>query len=264
MDNDERQRAIDDVCQRKLANDYKFEIGNGVVFNDRLRIIYCATPKIASTAWRRLLLSLLGKQIKFSSSPHTSELFKELKNINKSEIQFRLNNYPKIMFSREPLERVLSGYRDKLENKANKIYNKFYGRIIMSKYRKNIDKVSLETGQGTTFTEFCQYLIDTANEPSDPHWAPLSKLCSPCSVQYDYIGKYESMIRDSNIIFREMAPYSHLSMPNNTNKHPSSGNSSLLRHYFRQLPTGNLHKLWNRYEDDYVMFGYQYPNDLEM
>lgn len=263
-DNYERKRLIREKCQRNNGSIGTFKIGNYLLFIDRLRIVYCSTPKIASSTWKKLLLTLLGQKIVVRSSPHTSKYFTQLNKLSESEIQFRLNNYAKILFSREPLERVVSAYRNKLENKNNTVYNMAYGRLIIKKYRKNPDIHSLQTGQGTSFTEFSQYLIDTARStPSDPHWAVISRLCTPCAVQYDYIGKYESINRDSNMFLREIAPYSHLSFPSRTGTQSSSGNSSLIMQYFRQLPPGTIRKLWERYEEDYIMFGYPYPSNLE-
>lgn len=57
---------------------------------------------------------------------------------------------------------------------------------------------SLKRGEGSsfhfTFMEFLQFVL--YSRPNDPHWKPLSQMCSPCGLSYQYIFMLETFNED--------------------------------------------------------------------
>ncbi len=88
---------------------------------------------------------------------------RKLSSYSKTEIDVRLENYFKFMFTRDPLERVLSAYSSKfLYSKIqNQKFRRRYGRFILRQYRNNLAQDESETGAGVTFPEFVAYILAT-------------------------------------------------------------------------------------------------------
>ena len=98
----------------------------------------------------------------------------------------------RFMVVRHPFERILSAYRDKLEDLARDIdardgfYYTMYGKHIVAEYRQQEAKNSTEKeklGREPTWREFVTYLLNTPVTKFDEHWMPIWMLCSPCIVK---------------------------------------------------------------------------------
>lgn len=84
---------------------------------------------------------------------------------------------------RDPLHRLLSAYRNKLETIHSPYYRQL-AEIIVAHYRDSNGKYR----GGPTFKEFVTYVADTSKRP-DEHWAPFYKFCTPCAVNFTVIAK---------------------------------------------------------------------------
>lgn len=109
------------------------------------------------------------------------------------------------MFVREPFERLLSGYADKLYS-PNAAYWNFIGRYIVPNFREKPTNLSLECGHDVTFEEFVKYFIysQNTNEHRDAHFVPSFEHCRPCEIEYDYIGKMETFKEDTFQLIKEL------------------------------------------------------------
>jgi len=85
--------------------------------SDERQYVYCATPKVACSSWKLALLRLTGKDISRVKNVHspreTDKFIKRAVLYKHSQRQALLKKYYKFMFVREPLERLVSAYRDK-------------------------------------------------------------------------------------------------------------------------------------------------------
>ena len=109
-----------------------------------------------------------------------------------------LKSSRKFMFVREPYERLFSAYVDKLFA-PNALYWSYIGTFITNNFRKNATQVSKLCGHDTTFEEFVRYFLhsQTTHEKRDSHFVPIFEHCSPCEIDYDYIGKLETFKEDT-------------------------------------------------------------------
>ncbi|CAG5100034.1 Similar to CHST8: Carbohydrate sulfotransferase 8 (Homo sapiens) [Cotesia congregata] len=179
----------------------------------------------------------------------------------------------KVLIVRHPFERLLSAYRDKLENSVARrdhgtlyFYRK-YGRTIVDKYRDKTftpppkdqfisnDNEPKPAGIEPTWKEFVNYLIDTDLEIySDDHWIPYYLYCTPCSLNYTYILKVETLDLDQSLIIEK------LNLKNKIHPiHRHKGSQDKLnpsKIYFRQLTQQQISELYNKYKLDFEMFDY--------
>uniref|UniRef100_A0A6A7FSE5 Carbohydrate sulfotransferase n=1 Tax=Hirondellea gigas TaxID=1518452 RepID=A0A6A7FSE5_9CRUS len=239
---------------------------NHIIVDDKHKALYCYVPKVACTNWKRLMMILSGSTNQTdplripADSVHRQHALTKLDSFAPAEIVNRLQSYKKFLFVRDPLERLLSAFRNKFEkNYASSAYFKRrFGVKIQRLFRRGEDSLNVSpTGDGTTFAEFVSYLVLISQQKPDAlneHWAPVVQLCQPCLVRYDYIGKYESLDKDSAAILTSLEAPPGLTIP----AAKPSVTSSLLPEYLAGLtPTQRL-QLQQVFADDIVLFGYSY------
>ncbi|XP_071822772.1 carbohydrate sulfotransferase 11-like isoform X3 [Apostichopus japonicus] len=240
-----------------------------VVVLDRYKLLFCYVPKVACTNWKRtllILLGLLGHDDEVSHLMiHSLAMAKlpTLKNLNTEEAVRRLNSYKKVMFVREPISRFLSAYRDKLEKPLNADSRAF--RRGFSSRIKGINAAELGVQNAVefnvTFYDFISYLGNPRNKlasPPEEHWRSVNELCSPCTLQYDFIGRMETLERDRNYVLKHFFEVDPISYRLHTSTNPT--NSSKLRDdYIAEIPEKRMRALYERFRIDFDAFGYATP-----
>lgn len=167
---------------------------------------------------------------------------------------------------REPFVRLLSAYRDKLENVTPFYYRKL-ARAIVAEHRPKA--TGAIKSYGPTFNEFVAYLITnhrTKDQPFDEHWAPYHQFCTPCAVNFTVIAKVETLSKDSAFVIHELGLGHVLGrtvgdrrtrLRTVMNKSKDGRNTTaLIKHYFSQLNEKMLDNLLEIYGIDFEMFGY--------
>nr|XP_061796543.1 carbohydrate sulfotransferase 8-like [Nerophis lumbriciformis] len=265
---DQRRQLIKTMCSKYKSNMSKTITRhhvNHIYVEDKYKILYCEVPKVGCSNWKRVLLMLSGHASDIEKITHQGTYrdlpLKTLNTFDQAGIMERMANYTKFMFVRDPLERLVSAYRDKFEN-HNAYYHTLFGRVIISKYRPNASKLALEYGDGVTFLEFVQYLLDMPPSVSkDIHWEAANRLCNPCHIDYDFIGKFENMSEESDVLLRSVGAPPNLKLPNLKDRNPSDEKTSLsiTQKYMAQLDSLKRQQLYDLYKLDYLMFNYSKP-----
>ena len=119
-----RHALLSKVCsqlpdtQRSTAQNW-----SDLLVNKQRKYVYCKVGKVSNTSWKRTLLELTGlvsnaTHIRFNlvHSRRTSRHLLPFQwyNVKPDEIELRLQTYYKFFFVREPFERLVSAYRDKI------------------------------------------------------------------------------------------------------------------------------------------------------
>ncbi|GAB1598741.1 carbohydrate sulfotransferase 11-like [Argonauta hians] len=252
----------------------KKEDFSSILVNDPFGFMYCQIPKVACTNWRRVLLVLTGyynttkgSRLK-SMDVHNSydKYLTYLSDLSAGGISYRLRNYKKFLFVREPFQRLVSAFRNKIHSSKNEYFFQRFGRIILKRYRNSSMSESSMRKTNVKFSEFVQYLLDMSNKKTvlNDHWGHFSPLCHPCAIKYDFIGKYETLERDAHFILRNLAPNKSVTFPsrNETYRHTQTNNDLVLKN-FKTLSPATINKLWKMYRKDYYLFNYSYPQWLQ-
>ncbi|XP_030628277.1 carbohydrate sulfotransferase 12-like [Chanos chanos] len=261
-------RTLDDIPNSELEN---------LIVDDRHGIIYCYIPKVGCTEWKRIMI-VLSESLKVNGVPvknpldishddthkRTSVVF--LNRFSKQVMKEKLEKYKKFIFVRHPYVRLISAYRDKFVKENQEFYTR-YGLHMLRKYGNNSRppanvKVAHAAGILPSFSNFIQYVTDPETLKHglfDEHWRQMYRLCHPCQINYDFIGKMETMEEDAAFLL-------HILHVDNIVKFPPSNINrtaeSWVREWYANIPDEWKRKLSKIYERDFKLFGYSAPWQL--
>ncbi|KAE8579630.1 hypothetical protein XENTR_v10024121 [Xenopus tropicalis] len=271
-----KERSFDDIPNRELDH---------LIVDDRHGIIYCYVPKVACTNWKRVMIvlseSLLDKKgvpyqdpllipredVHNTSSHLTfNKFWRRYGKFSRHMMKIKLKKYTKFLFVRDPFVRLISAFRSKFELENEDFYRSFAVPILtrFSNRTSVPDTVgeAFSSGAMPSFSQFMQYLLDPQTEeqrPFNEHWRQVYRLCHPCQIEYDFIGKLETLSEDAALLLRQLNLESLFQFP------PSYRNrtaSSWEDDWYSKLPVAWRKKLYKLYEADFVLFGYPKPENL--
>ncbi|KAF7993862.1 hypothetical protein HCN44_011131 [Aphidius gifuensis] len=265
-----RINNIKRVCEKYNLGIYKNHKDDG-----KNIIKYPPTPQYtASTTWLYnicLLMRIPEAELSSGREQISTIARRVIPELDYPEAEEAMQDTTKLLVVRHPFERLLSAYRDKLENSIAgrqhgtlHFYRK-YGSAIVKKYRGNdfvkprddqvIHPINLPKPAGIepTWSEFVDYIIDTELESyGDDHWMPYYLFCTPCSLNYSLVAKVETLYQDQLFAFEKLG-LSQLIKPHWKHK---VGISNAARIYFKQLNISQVNRLYNKYKLDFEMFAY--------
>lgn len=282
-----RKTLVHDMCSKSshLGMRSKWQIFDQIpqeelqslIVDDRHGIIYCSVPKVACTAWKRIMI-VLSESLKVYGVPYRNPADIPIEDVHGSSLQ-NLNAYPKevmkqklqtykkFIFVRDPFFRLISAYGDKLKNK-NQIYYEMIGvKILRTFGNVSIPPASVEKAHADgivpSFYNFIQYILSLPEEnPSeyDEHWRQAIHLCHPCLIDYDFIGKMETINEDAAHLLRMLQVDNIVNFRPRTIKYTDQ---SELKTWFANIPMEWRRKLYKIYEADFRLFGYDNHEDLD-
>lgn len=273
----QRQEQVQKVCSSTQSESIFKDLSqipddqlDHMIIDDKHKFLYCYVPKVACTNWKRVLMLMTNRwtngtdPLKIPASiAHSAGIFRKFNTLTAPERDTVLTQYTRFIIVRHPFERLLSAYRNKLEGDlpSARYFQERIGRQIIKSFRLNAATDSLNRGHDVKFHEFIMYLLtpelsmnNQANQSLNSfneHWETINKLCHPCAIKYNVIGKYETLIDDSALAL-------HLAGVNITfpTSQRTSGTSDLLREYFYGIPVSVTKSLYKLYADDFKLFGY--------
>ena len=153
-----------------------------IYWSQKNSLIWCKVPKAGSSTWTYNFLKLAGVDRK-------NHIHKELRNFYPRQSSNKvMQDTFRFMVVRHPFERILSAYRDKLEDISRDLeardghYYTMYGKHIVAEYRDKKDR-NLTNVLEPTWREFITYILNTPATKYDEHWMPIWMLCSPCIIR---------------------------------------------------------------------------------
>jgi len=285
------------MLQRKCSNRRSLPaVNSNVMYAMKSKsLVWCPVYKAASTNWMHNLLHLAGKneeEVKKIIKDHPNQpndqgrVVAPLTPLSSITQISRLEDAKLLLIVRHPFDRLVSAFRDKLEQchgpqnctLDNNWYYKQYGKKIVSQYRREAVKrlgedffaeknnfgapiPVMRTWRSSSLPswwEFVQYIIHTSPINYDEHWKPASLYCSVCSFPYNYILHFENIQKEEKFFAEDMSA-SDLIHPRWENRnHEGLAKEEILGKYFSMLDDKDITALFKIYEDDFKLFGYQF------
>jgi len=247
-------------------------------YDDHLDYIYCLVSKASCTSWKGTLMMLNdnGDLSKFRRpeklpwfmihQPRTSDKYVErLEKVPPAYryLRFKDNRYFTFMFVREPLERLVSAYRDKLVEHDYQHLDV----TIVRRYKSHEYNASV-TRYNVTFAEFVRYVLDehAAGRVLDRHWIPQNELCRVCQLRWDFIGHHETLHKDADYVVSKLKSrimdvgqrgrVANITFPADSGRRKSS---EFLQQMYASVPAAHVKALYRLYADEYALFGFKHP-----
>ncbi|CAH1773176.1 unnamed protein product [Owenia fusiformis] len=263
---EERKRQVEKICDTLTKNallnsslDPKEYYGH-IYVDPMKKILYCYTPKVASTHWREILtanfynmpieeltVNITGGDWKRWYKGH---ILTPLGKIAPNKRQYIIDTYYKFMFTRHPLDRFYSTWKNKFMETNDSYYREHFGSVILKKYRENATIKDLYEGEGVRFEEFIKFITFEGIRFRDEHWQSFFELCKPCQIHYDIIGNFETLSEDTNYVI-EKTNLSKYQFPQVISK--STYNRQTL---YENIYKPDLIQLYKRFRLDFDMFKY--------
>ncbi|XP_069988515.1 carbohydrate sulfotransferase 11-like isoform X2 [Penaeus vannamei] len=246
----------------------EFQLSNILVDEETLTL-YCSVPKVASTTMKKVFLRLTGGitsqeflDIKERDIVHSHPLLKPLYLPRYAKIRSdMLASYRKLLYVRNPLARVVSTYRDKVERYtgrervnfpqylAGKLKEKFG---LSSRHRRSLEDL-------VTFKNFVKLILAQDDDEMiimDPHWRSIHEMCNPCAIAYDFIGQFEHLPDDAPFLLRWLGVGRALRrLPADEFR---NGAAQVTHRYFSDLDAALKLSFFAKYFLDYVSFDYDF------
>ena len=173
------------------------------------------------------------------------------------------------LVARNPYERLISAYRDKIVGAfRNSFHDKMCKQIVV-KYRHILPQNYRYKVTIPTFKEFVNYILDEfrAGNQLDMHWTPAYSFCNPCQVNLTHIIKLETFDRDTEEIL-EKVNLKHLlprtgKINQNKSKDSKQNSSSLIDKYLNELTPNLRNGLLQLYGIDFDIFDYDRKENFQ-
>ena len=176
---------------------------------------------------------------------------------NRSDILEKLQTYYTFVVVRNPLDRSVSGFKEKLHNpNGNKHYEYHLGSKILRALRPSATESEIQTGKGVTFQEYVTYVTNVHMD--DQHFENYQDHCYPCIIDFDYIVKLETAESDGKYIINEhLSGYGADSL---ANINSSNGGATMRKPLpeFVNITSEMLRELSSVYSRDLDMFAYSF------
>ncbi|XP_015232860.1 PREDICTED: carbohydrate sulfotransferase 12 [Cyprinodon variegatus] len=292
-----RKQRIVDVCSGKEALEFPgrarafeqipFRELDHLIVDDTHQIIYCYVPKVACTNWKRIMVVLSESLISpatgrpyidpesvpadlvHNSSLHLTfaKFWRRYGSLSHHLMALKLQRYTKFLFVRDPFVRLISAFRNKF-GRPNEDFFRQFGSVMLRRYG-NVSGSLAETaaeafaaGLKPTFHQFITYLLDPQTEKEsifNEHWRQVYRLCHPCQVKYDFIGRLETLETDSEQLLKLLKVDHLVRFPSGPRNRTAS---SWERDWFAQIPVSERRELYKLYEPDFKLFGYPVPDSV--
>ena len=212
------------------------------IISRNYKLVNCVVHKAGSTNIGRILY-VLDHLDEYSD---TNQLSRHLAwkgpKFNKkyeTEASFEddFKSYTKFMCVRDPIERLLSAYR---------------AHLPIGMFRLNYNM---------TFEAFLETVAEIPDQKIEPHLASLSRMCSPCRMQFDFIASTDSFGEDMNSILTSVGANKYLTLPErNQTGYPHRKSSEVLEEYLKGIPKPLVKKIYEKFYWDYFLFGFTKPD----
>ena len=169
------------------------------------------------------------------------------------------DGYTGVLVVREPFERLVSCYRNKVEGK-----HPYYEPL-----RRKITTLYHEDQQAKyrvpRFSDFVQYVIDSSKNgwDFDEHYAPYYKFCTPCYYNISIIAKTETMWEDAEYIFTTVGLPRKVGLQQFNHNVKGGDTEDLVEQYFKTLSAKQILDLLDLYKPDFMIFDYDYSRYLK-
>ncbi|MEO1350630.1 MAG: sulfotransferase family 2 domain-containing protein [Cyanobacteria bacterium J06635_15] len=208
-----------------------------------LKALYIPIPKVACSSVKRAIANLLTIEIPLDGADIHRANFPV---VDRSELH-KYDNYWKFCFVRNPWDRLVSCYSEKIKPDKN-----FFGTT--NSFSHGVHKGLLKYGvfeANMPFDEFLKAVSSIPDHEADQHFRSQHTFLTDKNGNLitDFIGRFESISQDFNEVFSKLGE-PEIELPKSNKTHHQE---------YRQHYTDDLLSIFEkRYSKDIELFGYHF------
>lgn len=220
--------------------------------------VWMSIPKVASSNWKRMILSDIAGKPFIEKDVHTAInecciLTEKIAHRKKADRYFTFS------FIRNPWTRLYSAYRDKIRLWPG--FNRFRYIREMLVMLRGADKAILDVTTEfnykgiqpkISFSEFMKYLSIIDTEEYDMHWTPWFNIVEGCEVKFDFIGKVEDMDRIYHTL-KDKVLKNKVELPS---VYPTHASRDQVIDAYKTVPRDVIEEVYQRFSIDFIVGGY--------
>ena len=190
---------------------------------------------------------------------------------DREEALYRIKTYYKFAIIRNPLERLLSAYKNKLEHPFDiKFRKKFPERLkayILNLYDRRklmnwVSAKSFSTDIHPTFVHFLKFMSRFTLTSYNEHFMPFLQLCYPCSIDYDVLLNFKTINYDVYGVMEYLGiPATYYP---SVIAHENKPTSAYMTEYFSQVPATVKIPLFKKFDQEMAFYYSMYPEEKDM
>ncbi|WP_027186326.1 sulfotransferase family protein [Desulfovibrio inopinatus] len=215
----------------------------------RKKFLYAPIPKVAHTTIKKTLFTLEMSEAGLTYEGNVHDCLAspfilpyQLPDSMLHEI-FLKHTYFKFTFIRNPIDRIASGYLDKISNTTNerKIERAYFEKMLGADENTEI-----------TLVDFLSVLRKTPPDAMDLHFKPQSDVILSNTIDYDFIGSMDSLDTELPMILSKIynKPYNEIQVTNVT--HHATNASNKIPSVFTEQRAYDLAE--EIYKDDFKLY----------
>lgn len=240
------KNELDKFCKNISFKDFNYAV-NISLCN---KYIYVETPKVACSSIKLILQRIELEDTNLErdmETIHNREFSPLLKPTQIGDFSKLINSkdFYKFCFVRNPYTRLLSAYLDKIApNKENTFRKHYVFTQLGLDFRSKENKVS--------FKDFVKCISSHPIELMDPHWRPQYYQTLQDFINYDFIGRFESISKDIDSMVRKIAGRRGRKYITQSRVHKTNANSLVENYYTKEIRD----MVYTKYKKDFDYFGY--------
>lgn len=179
---------------------------------------------------------------------------------------WRLADYYKFTVVRNPLERLVSTYRNKIEPPLlghSLKFPDYLKRQIFEQYRPVVYHYWLKSGAGynitVTFSEFVEYYIDSLKDSLNSHIKPSTKICNPCDIPYDFYIHFSNYSHDVKMLIKRVGMNQDHFYDRGLHPTANSSTASVMSEYYQRLSRMQRARLYDVMRDELMFYYHLFP-----
>ena len=175
------------------------------------------------------------------------------------------------MIVRNPLERLLSAYLNKLskplekgvttQNMFEEIKRSILQQYHPEQYRQWISDNTSES-IAINFETYLSWIIDTPSEYLNEHFAPIVTLSQPCRIQYNFYGNFKLYSSDMAAIIKRLGVAKEFFIDRSYHAQGSS-TRDLMPSYYAQVSMEVKHRLVEDVSEDLEFYYFLFPEERD-